>query len=669
MKLDFDLENRVRNVSLAPTTGNALLPIFEAASNALHAIESRFRRRRIASGRIVIDVDGDEKKRGSISSIVSDNGTGLDAANWRSFLTSDSPHKLRKGGKGVGRLLWLKVFSSAAVKSIYSEGDGKRRRTFEFFLDNTDPIRQPRDIAVDSEHPRGTSVSLYRMLPEFEAVFPTKAEAIATKLASHFLPQLISPDHPEIELNCYGQTIPIHQLVQSSILSQKQQSIRVQLANGSTQQLLITHILLKKILRISNREVNWAYYGGNNRVVYTRCLDAQLGLKLLGDRRDRFYVAYVTGDLLDGAVTTERTSFTIDPADFEAVHRAVRDAAIRHLKMHVDQVRTRQAAIVSKIIEEFPILKSAAPDVDDFVNRRLSLNAQKEEAIFLELQRYGLRRSREVEKDLEAINGPRLDGVSKAAISEIKRVAADLEQRTENALAEYVKLKHRLLDLLARRTQQASLKAGKYFKEEDVHELIIPLRSTSSSLSVNEGNIWIIDDKLPFFKYFASDVQLRKIFAGLSSRRRPDAILFDEVFGFRGTNGFDPVVLIEFKRPGRTSYDRRDNPVSQIVDYVVDINKGAKNLVDGKGAVISPFGKHAWFHAYVIADLTKELASVLDRDVSGIIPTHDGWGRLAIFPQHSLFVQVISYRLLLRHSVLRNKPFFDKLKLPDIDVE
>src|SRR5690606_6792942 len=45
----------------------------------------------------------------------------------------DSDLKAAMGGRGVGRLLWLKAFDRASVDSVYIDGDGrKRRRRFTF---------------------------------------------------------------------------------------------------------------------------------------------------------------------------------------------------------------------------------------------------------------------------------------------------------------------------------------------------------------------------------------------------------------------------------------------------------------------------------------------------------------------------------------------------------
>lgn len=42
--------------------------------------------------------------------VITDNGVCFNEVNFRSFITFDTEHKEHKGCKGIGRLLWLKLF-------------------------------------------------------------------------------------------------------------------------------------------------------------------------------------------------------------------------------------------------------------------------------------------------------------------------------------------------------------------------------------------------------------------------------------------------------------------------------------------------------------------------------------------------------------------------------
>jgi Histidine kinase-, DNA gyrase B-, and HSP90-like ATPase len=113
---------RISNISLAPSPNNALAPLFEAITNAIQAVEDQFGIDHIAKGRIDVEVLRpriDQAKPSGFT--IRDNGIGFNDANLDSFFTSDSRYKLAKGGKGVGRFLWLKVFQKAHVSSRYED--------------------------------------------------------------------------------------------------------------------------------------------------------------------------------------------------------------------------------------------------------------------------------------------------------------------------------------------------------------------------------------------------------------------------------------------------------------------------------------------------------------------------------------------------------------------
>ncbi|WP_163370861.1 hypothetical protein [Endozoicomonas acroporae] len=53
------------------------------------------------------------KKLSRKSLKATNNGVGFNDANIASFETLDSDHKIDKGCRGIGRLLWLKAFDIA----------------------------------------------------------------------------------------------------------------------------------------------------------------------------------------------------------------------------------------------------------------------------------------------------------------------------------------------------------------------------------------------------------------------------------------------------------------------------------------------------------------------------------------------------------------------------
>jgi len=116
-----NLEGRVRNTNLPKAS--ALLPMFEAVVNSFHAIEDTGLESDGHAIEIIVHrdqvlpnmaVDGDV-----IGFTVIDSGIGFDDVNVKSFFTSDTSHKLKRGGKGIGRFMWLKAFDTRRSKAIF----------------------------------------------------------------------------------------------------------------------------------------------------------------------------------------------------------------------------------------------------------------------------------------------------------------------------------------------------------------------------------------------------------------------------------------------------------------------------------------------------------------------------------------------------------------------
>jgi hypothetical protein len=110
----------------------AMMPLFEAISNSIDAIEEHgdgFRhhlvRIRLVSTHDLAHQSGDEELVLDGFDI-SDDGVGFDDGNLASFQEAHTLSKVKVGGKGVGRFTFLKVFSSVPHPQCFSA----QRRNF-----------------------------------------------------------------------------------------------------------------------------------------------------------------------------------------------------------------------------------------------------------------------------------------------------------------------------------------------------------------------------------------------------------------------------------------------------------------------------------------------------------------------------------------------------------
>jgi hypothetical protein len=128
-----------------------------------------------------------------------------------------------------------------------------------------------------------------------------------------------------------------------------------------------------------------------------------------------------------------------------------------------------------------------------------------------------------------------------------------------------------------------------------------------------------------------------------------------------GDMPFSSVVVVEFKRPGRTDYKDSDNPIGQVYKYIDDIAKGQCKDRDGRLITVP---KDTPFFCYIISDLTKKLHAFAL--LANLKSAPDGLGYFGYNDALKAYVEVISYNKLLVDAKKRNRVLFDKLQLPTV---
>jgi light-regulated signal transduction histidine kinase (bacteriophytochrome) len=135
-----NLVKRIERLPKPTNVAGALQPLFEAVSNAIHSTQERFGENVAGEGKVVVTVSTNRTKD-DVWASVEDNGAGLDEKNWDAFTTTDTDNKIKIGGKGVGRLLWLDCFEKITIASIFREDDTLHSRKFRFVLTLAEQIQ------------------------------------------------------------------------------------------------------------------------------------------------------------------------------------------------------------------------------------------------------------------------------------------------------------------------------------------------------------------------------------------------------------------------------------------------------------------------------------------------------------------------------------------------
>lgn len=188
--MKLDLAGKIKNTRLQRS--KALLPLFEAVVNSFQAIEdagppdSPFAIQIIVErDRTLPEVDGD----GPVNSFtIIDNGVGFNQVNFDAFLTSDTQIKLVRGGKGLGRFIWLKAFQFAHVESHFYENGSIHKRVFRFSLADDHPVAP--SMPSEATNP-STSVRLGNMITPYKEACLQNIELIGHSLIEHYLPFFI----------------------------------------------------------------------------------------------------------------------------------------------------------------------------------------------------------------------------------------------------------------------------------------------------------------------------------------------------------------------------------------------------------------------------------------------------------------------------------------------
>lgn len=654
--LESDIVGRVRRLPLRPSAHNSLLPLMEAISNSIDSITERMDDRAVKDGKIVVRVIRDETSEGSpvVGLDVVDNGIGFTEANYRSFKTPDSRKKEATGGKGIGRLAWLKVFKSITVDSTYSDGSDLYRRHFVFQLTDENQLE---DVVSDTNQLLEplTKISFREFDGLFSSRCPNKSGAIARRILSHFVPLFVAGNAPKIVVED-REFSDIESEFSESIVEQKTDKFKLEI-DGTDEEFELWSLRCKKSVKFDMSGNNFAFLAANSRAVVDYCLDEQLGLKSLGG--EFVYIGCLWGSYLDRHVNAERTGFTSDGGDIDLIKREISKRARDFLANYIEEALTEKVNITKQVIQENPQFLFLQPDVKEFA-RKLQPNVSKREDIFVELSRSRFREHRKfsaIEKEIV-----KATDVDDSLAQKIEDYKAHVSQDTKGVLAEYVMRRKAVLDLFEKFLEyKEDEEEQKYHREDVLHSLICPMKVDSNTISIDDHNLWLLDDRLAFFDYFASDQEIKK-YAGVDSEERPDlAFFYDSCVAWRDTENSDAVIIVEFKRPMREDYSKGRDPIQQVLHYVKKLQSETA-VPDLRGRAIRGINSGTAFHCYIIADITPQLA---DKIIGRLSRTPDGQGYFGYQTDPYSYVEIVPYSKLLNNARLRNTIFFKKLGITD----
>lgn len=232
-----------------------------------------------------------------------------------------------------------------------------------------------------------------------------------------------------------------------------------------------------------------------------------------------------------------------------------------------------------------------------------------------------------------------------------------VEDYQQAKLAQYViqrNLTIRLLESAMKRNN-----GGNYPREDVIHDIIFPMKTTSDDWAFEKNNLWLIDERWVFHEYLQSDKDMKSV-PGIEngSRRRPDLLIFTSPTD-KDSPAYGSIVLVEFKQAGRASYGSDDDPIRQVYNYISEIREKAFKDSDGRPVSLR---ENAPAYCYIICDITNKIERFA-KDAQ-LLPSPDEGGYFGYNSNHTAYVEVISLDKLLSDSKKRNSAFFDRLNIP-----
>lgn len=639
------------------------MPLFEALSNAIDAIDALDKQ--TVTGNISIKilptqdlVDKADQDWQVDGFEITDDGIGFNGDNLLAFQNAHTRAKARKGGKGIGRFTYLKVFHSVHFKSVFEAADGRRERAFEFSVDKE---VAGSEIVSPSDEPRGTTLTTRSMVEAYRAAWSKDPEVLGGRIVDHFLIRFAAARMPPLKLTVPGHPpLELNDLFRKTV-QQEAGEVKLTVANDP----FSLYIYRNRDGR-SRHTLSLCADGRQVSAVKLRDVLPELPERLLEEEQQSYTLkVLVTGPYFDRHANQERTNIAFRPNDtlgFESdliprdqFNDVIASSLREKLKEELVATHKEKLARIEDFVIEAPEYRALTrPAYRQLLEERIppGLSNEKLDEALLHVRREIEDRVRRESKSLAVL-------AESSTLEDLKvrmsKLIDEMNDVGKAKLADYVGHRRVILDLLEVNLQR-SRKDEKYALERVLHQMVFPMRKTSKEVFLEQQNLWILDERLCYHTILTSDLPLKSI-PGLedTSAKEPDifAHFYDNPVGVSEPDS-GTVVIIEFKRPMRDDYDQ--DPGAQITRRFREILTGKVNNIDGRP--INP--KNLRFVGYLIADLTPSLKREVQMDYH---EQADGEGYYRPLATGNGFVEIISYDKLLTDAKRRNRMLFDKLGL------
>ncbi len=648
---------------------NVYTPVIESIVNSIQSITDK----KGENGKIEVILHREkilqfENQIPNIKSIsIRDNGIGFDQKNRDSFDTFYSQLKKEIGGKGFGRFMFVKYFGDVNVSSVFKSEDGNLKsrefrfgRQFEIIVDEK--------IEETKANETYSIINLNNLIEShsFDKNIETISRKLLEKLLVYFINESFNCPTILVKEADNSHSITLNDYLEGKNEIQLIESFNFELTSDKKTKEQFTGKVFK-IYFAANQKSKISLTGHNREVTETNLY------KYIPEFEDDFYdvnpsnqskknfiiKTYILGKYLDKHVSLERETFDFDKEKGDAFYPfsqvdIEKESAFRTKELFNEDISSRSdkkiARIKKYVYENAPWHKSYLNELNF---SKIGYNLSDHE---IEMALHKVKHTKEIDtrnRFIEFFEDP--ENIQNGSLNEM---ISEISELGKSDLAHYVYNRKCILEAfgeLLKRNEN-----GDGFLEEEIHNIIYPMRRNSENTSYEDHNLWLLDERLVFSEYISSDEKIssKKINNALDE---PDLVVFDQKQSFRnGDNEFsNPLTIFEFKRPKRTNYREKDDPVLQIGKYLNKIRSGKYEMPEGLEPI--KVNDCTPIYGYVIADITPKIKEFALHNQLTESPDKEGY--FGFHRGYKMYIEIISFRKLLKDATLRNRIFFKKLQL------
>ncbi len=643
MAMLADIKGRIRKFNLSQN--DSFLAILEALVNSIQSGSTNIHIEVIREAEEEILTK--EKIRKIKGFKIIDDGEGFTKKNFEAFNTLDTTNKYHLGGKGVGRLSWLKVFEKINIESNFEENSNFYKRKFKFSTLNG---IEDDEIVKSSVKSNKTKISLLNINSSYYKYLPKKKEDIEKKIVEYLFVYFWDENLKfNIFLKDYNNSINLRKVF-NDMYKNKVHEFDFKIENDEN----------------INLEFKGLYYFSDvyrkNSVVFTahtRYVE-EYNFKLIEEKfADGYLKCFISGKYLDENVNDERTGFIFPRTGERLILTS--EVIIDNLELklkdefkeYFQNIKKKKENRMNQYLKENPsykYLNELFPEiVEDIKINESNVEITKKLTVKkIEIQE-------DVRKEVKGIK----------SYDEYKEKREEIEKKTQKLnsmdLSSYV-IHRKIIIELYKKFLEFKDEEQKYYQEKDIHNIFFPYKSDISEIKFDEHNLWLIDDRLSFHDFIVSDMPMTQSKKTIGSEiyKRPDILTWNKMELFQGKE--NEIYIIEFKRPWRNDYNDDDpldyngNPIDQILNYADDIREKRVRNYNGREIKIN---ENETIYGYLIADITPKLLKFAKRH--SMIASADNESFYYYFNEEKVFLEIHSLEKVIQNAEKRNYAFFEKL--------